>query len=418
MSTWSEERRRNLAADAEQRRIDTEHRSRLLREEQAAAAQFEREQRNRDKEEKRRDKQRRQKERQQRRTDRANAFTPDRLYGRGTFTIVAASAIASLPAQFMHFGHISPILLTIPIALEGAAWAMFAGVAYADERQLHPGIRWAMRGMSMGFAGFAAWINWLYGKSLASSVGEAEATVVAAALAAVTMLGPFLFEVRQWVKTLSAASVNPKARAEAKARKKHVKERGKTFKKVAARQEQIMLAAPFGTVDSEAAWRQAWADVEGAKPGITAEVVAGRITAEAAVTEAVGKAGLTPEQAAVNLFLAEMFPASRGDDGPAGGSPKKGPQGGPRGDGGRGARTSTKDALEGATALGGKGKRASGDTGDRPLDLADVDRVRTLAEALGGADKLSARKVREAIGCRTDYAIRLRDHVQADAASR
>ncbi|MBB1252920.1 hypothetical protein H3146_06000 [Streptomyces sp. OF3] len=420
--SWHEERRRNLAAEAEQQRLDRKADYELRRQSRRDAAEFEREQKRRAREEKRRARDARRKDRKARRAERARTWTPEWLYGRSTYTIVAASAAASLPAQFMHFGHISPLLLTIPVALEGAAWATFAGVAYADEKRLHPGVRSGLRGLSLLFASFAAWINWLYGKSLAPTIGEGEATVVAAALAAVTMLGPLLFEVRQWVRTLSASSRDPKQRAADKARARHAQQRAKMFKAVAKRQRQILLAAPFGRVDAEEAWRQAWADIEGAQPGVTATVVGSRIAAEKAVSAAVAQSGVTPESAAVELLLAEMFPAFPGDDGPPGGSRKKAPQGGQPGGGGRGVRTRERDASEEATTLGGKGKRANQSAAEtepeRPLDPADIARVRTLAEALGGADKLSARKVREAIGCRTDYAIRLRDRVQADAASR
>jgi hypothetical protein len=43
-----------------------------------------------------------------------------------------------------------------------------------------------------------------------------------------------------------------------------------------------------------------------------------------------------------------------------------------------------------------------------------LEAVRKLAAALGGTDRLSARNVRETVGCRNDYAIRLRDAVRAE----
>ncbi|MGW7350972.1 hypothetical protein [Streptomyces sp. NPDC054784] len=420
---WREEKRRDLAAAADERRKDgeaaDERRARQRRED----AEFARAQRQADRDEKRKAKDARRKERKARRDARSRAWTPERLYGRSTYTIVAASALASLPAQFAHFGHISPMLLTIPIALEGAAWSTFAGVAYADERQLYPGVRWALRGLSMAFASFAAGINWLYGQSLADRIGEGEATTVAAALAAVTLLGPLLFETRQWVRTLSASARDPKKRAEEKARARHEKKRGKKFEAVAKRHKRILLAAPFGVVSTEDAWRQAWLDVEGAPPGVTAAVVAHRIAAESAVSVAAGSGERTPEQVAVDMLLADLFPALPGDDGDAGGSPKKGPQGGPRGGGGRGARTPGDGAAEDAGALGRKGKQRSGrssqKTPQKPLDSEHIETVRQLAVLSGGADKLSARKVREVIGGGSnEYAVRLRDAVQNEAGGK
>ncbi|HET6636466.1 MAG TPA: hypothetical protein VFH77_15710 [Streptomyces sp.] len=48
----------------------------------------------------------------------------------------------------------------------------------------------------------------------------------------------------------------------------------------------------------------------------------------------------------------------------------------------------------------------------KPLKKADIEAVKKLAEALGGVDRLSARNVREAVGCRSEYAVRLRDAVR------
>jgi hypothetical protein len=50
----------------------------------------------------------------------------------------------------------------------------------------------------------------------------------------------------------------------------------------------------------------------------------------------------------------------------------------------------------------------------KPISPADLTNVRELAEALGGTDRLSTRNIREAVGCRTEYAIRLRDAVRSE----
>ena len=88
---------------------------------------------------------------------------------------------------------------------------------------------------------------------------------------------------------------------------------------------------------------------------------------------------------------------------------------------GGGSRARSEKRRQAATPLGGKGKQPSRrpvdpDT-ERPLEERDLETVRKLAEALGGPDRLSARNVREAVGCRTKYAIRLRDAVKAQPES-
>jgi hypothetical protein len=50
----------------------------------------------------------------------------------------------------------------------------------------------------------------------------------------------------------------------------------------------------------------------------------------------------------------------------------------------------------------------------KPLEASDLEAVRKLASALGGVHRLSARNVREAVGCRNEYALRLRDAVRAE----
>jgi hypothetical protein len=284
---------------------------------------------------------------------------------------------------------------------------MAAGVAYADERKLPVWVRWLLRVLSLAAAGFAAHINYQYGLSLTEhGVSESNARIAGLGLAAVTLGGPLFFEVRQWVLTLTAAATDPKKRAEEKARAKHEKDRRRTFKEVADRQKELLLAAPFGTLKAEDAWARAWWDIEGAPLGMTASVIADRLDAEADVSAVLAHAEQSPERIAVELLLADLFGPNGGDGGGSGTSTGN-PGGGPRG-----------GTPKARTALGGKGKGPDSSTAatepQKPLAEADLEAVRKLAAALGGTHRLSARNVRETVGCRNDYAIRLRDHVRAE----
>ncbi|MFJ1647981.1 hypothetical protein [Streptomyces sp. NPDC088258] len=411
MSSWSEERRLNLAAEAEQRRKTDDAREERRIRTQEAADKRRRDERIRDRDEKRTEKAQKRREGAQRRQARAakreKTLTPGNVYRRGTLLLVALSAAASLPAQILHFMAISWMLFPIGPAVEGAAWVMAAGVAYADERKLAAWVRWVLRVLSMSAAGFAANINYQYGQSLAGSgLTASEAQAAGIGLAAVTLGGPLFFEVRQWVLTLSASTATPKQQAEDKARRRHRKDREKAFKDVAKRQRELLLAAPFGTLSPEEAFDRAWLDVKGAPRGITADVIADRIDAERDVAAVLAVTEYAEEKLAVELLLADIFGPDRGDGGPSGATGGK-PSGGPRG-----------GAPEGRTALGGKGKRrvsskAASEAG-RPLAEADLEAVRKLAGALGGTHRLSARNVREAVGCRNQYALRLRDAVRAE----
>lgn len=398
MSSWSEERRRDLAAADDRRRKNEE-----------AFDKRRREQRRLDREEKRADKARKRLDRQRRRQARASrrekALTPGNIYGKGTLLLVGASAMASLPAQIMHFTGISHWLLSVPFALEGAAWVMAAGVAYADERALPGWVRWLLRALTMAAAGYAAMINHDYGTHLRGLTPD-QATTAGLGLAAVTLGGPLLFEIRQWVLTLAADGRSRKQRAEDKARAKHARKRRRRFPDVADRADALMLAASYGALTAEAAFDEAWLQLKGAPRGVTADWYADRLDAEAEVDAVLAYGDHTRERLAVDALLADVFPPEGGDGGPSGtgaGRPKKGPHG---------------SAPEGRTALGGKGKRPVRSTSvsdaDRPLLEADLEAVRALAKALGGSDRLSARNVRETVGCRTQYAMRLRDAVRSE----
>ena len=253
MSSWREERRRDNAAEAEERRNNKAFDAKLRREERR---ELKKEQRD-EKAQARRDRAAR---RQARAARREKTLTPGNVYRKGTLGLVTLSALASLPAQIIHFFTIHWMLFPIGPAVEGAAWVMAAGVAYADERKLPAWVRWLLRFLSLSAATFAANINYKYGLSLTEhGVSEANATAAGIGLAAVTMLGPLFFEVRQWVLTLTADATDPKKRADEKARAKHEKKRRKDHKDVYKLAEQLVSAYPFGKLAFEDAFARAWA---------------------------------------------------------------------------------------------------------------------------------------------------------------
>jgi len=289
MSNWSEERRRNQAAEAEQRRLDAD--AAAERRAKARALEDERRRSNRqaDKAEARADAQQKRREKRERRRERAQAWTknttPGLVYRRGTLALVTASALASLPAQIAHFAGISMMLLPLPFALEGAAWVMAAGVAYADEKRLPAWVRWMLRGFCLAAAGFAAFINFDYGSHKGAVVGYG--------LAAVTLLGPLFFEVRQWVSTLTVDAGEKKRRTEEKKRARHEKARRKDHKDVVRLAERLVSAAPYGTLALEDAFTAAWeifygTSTPGMTPALHAQQLASRQSLAAVMDEAHG----------------------------------------------------------------------------------------------------------------------------------
>ncbi|MET9534258.1 hypothetical protein ABZY02_27460 [Streptomyces sp. NPDC006649] len=240
------ERRADGAAAAEQRRLDAraadERRAERERSADERAAHL--------KEQARAERIRRRAERSE---WRAQALTARSVYRTGTLALVIASGLASLPAQVLHFVGISPMLLPLPLALEGAAWVMAAGVAYADARGLSGWVRWLLRVLVLLAAGFAAFINYRYGVSLAG-LSPSDASTAGIGLAAVTLLGPLLFEIRQWVSTLAAAEGGSEGRAQ----RRHARTRRRHHRPVARIASRLLSAAPHGSLSFEDAWARAW----------------------------------------------------------------------------------------------------------------------------------------------------------------
>ncbi|MFI1203816.1 hypothetical protein ACH4VR_31020 [Streptomyces sp. NPDC020883] len=264
--SFYEERRADQAARAEQKRLTAQHgeelRAARQRESDQRAARL-RDQARADRQADRLDRQQRRRERAERRRE---VLTPAEIYRRGTLAVVTSSGLASLPAQVIHFVGISPMLLPLPLAIEGLAWVMAAGVAYADARHLPAWVRWLLRSLIAAFAGFAAFINYGYGLSLVHHGLSAEdAQTVGRGLAAVTLLGPIAFEIRQWVSTLAASIEGVDAD-----RREHARRRRRHHRKVVRIADRLISAAPFGTLDRQTAFERAWTIVRGCpEPGMT-----------------------------------------------------------------------------------------------------------------------------------------------------
>jgi len=223
------------------------------------------------------------------------------VYQRGTLALVAASVAASLPAQIMHFAALSLWLVTLPFALEGAAWVMAAGVAYADEKNLPAWVRWLLRGLCLTAAGYAGWINYDYGMQTNPAVGYG--------LAAVSLLGPLVFEIRQWVMNLSFDAGEKKKRGEAKARARHDRARYRHHKDVVKLARRLVSAAPYGSLALEDAFTAAWEILYGtATPGMTPAMHAQQLASRQALATAMDEANGSPISARSTL-LQRLHPA-------------------------------------------------------------------------------------------------------------
>lgn len=320
------------------------------------------------------------------------------------FQITALAAVPGLPGA---------IAVCLAVMLEAGAWVATVAGERA-KREGRPAGRF--RAAMWGCASVAAAINYTHAPASPHNW-------LAYVLAAASLGGVFFWELRGFGRHGGKSGRTRAERREAAARRRHRIARRFTFRDVHQRYRHLLAAHPFGTLDAERAWAEAWVDVKGAPLGATADTLGRRVTAARSVEKVLADAGVTPEAAAVEMLLADIFGTGRDGDGPAGGTPDGGPSSGPRGGGSGGVRRVPAKTSEGPTALGRKGKQASGRTAaktpQKPLDPAHIEKVRKLADALGDVDRLSARKVREVIGGGSnEYAVRLRDAVKAEQGAR
>ncbi|MEV6854744.1 hypothetical protein AB0M89_13155 [Streptomyces microflavus] len=344
---------------------------------------------------------------------------------------VVLGLLAALPAQLSYFltlhkeGEKNPgtawLLGPIPFFLELLAWVGVLGTRWAHRKGLP---RWPFWILTASLASVAGYINLAHGT-------DEYGIVAGVALAATSVIGPVLAEVRDFLEGRAAAdtrSLEQRAAAKAAAKKQarerralakvheaEDKRRKELFKQEFAEYERIIVAHPTGAISREAAWQQAWDNIHLLPLATTADTLAGREEARAAINAVLSNADRTPESEAVDRLLAEIFRPDGGDSGPS----QKPTEGGPKGGAGGGSQARRTADPKGPGALGRKGKQASGRTSGKtpmkPLESAHLDAVRKLADALGDIDRLSARKVREVIGGGSnEYAVRLRDAVRAE----
>lgn len=329
MSTYQQERREDrrqeyqARIDAEAARAEQTRKDKEAADERRAARQREEDERNARLAKSRRadkaaDRKAKQATRAERRAARREALTPANVYRLGTLALVTASALGSLPAQILHFLHIDAMLLPLPLSIEGAAWVFAAGVAFADARKLPGWVRWLLRVFILAAAGFAANINYGYGKSL-PGLSEGEATTAGIGLAAVSLLGPLMFEIRQWVSTLDEKTGSAEDKARRKAEKKaakeaaaHLKARRNDHKKIAREADRLLSALPLGSITPEEAFATAWEIENGATAGFTAKTFA-RATHSKVELGAAWELGehVRPELLRNGLMAAAMNPLGR-----------------------------------------------------------------------------------------------------------
>ena len=304
------------AEEAERQRLENEkqalanertalrfRREKAVEEAKIAEAEAKKEETDRAREDARRKAQAEQQAEQQQANEVAAAETKWRRMALGFYVVCA---IVALPVQVAAFWNPrAPWLIAAPLMLEGGAWVVLKGAAAAvASHRPH----WHYRLIAWMLAAIAAGINLAHGLiafDVATAVGTAFASIA----------GPGVWDLhehgrirkrdgaltRRERKAQRAAEKAEAARkaadekrraaekeaadkAAAEARKQLAEQREALFPKVW--EHAVKLAADLGETDPNAVWARAKLDVEGAKPGESAEVLRMRNAAEARVEAA------------------------------------------------------------------------------------------------------------------------------------
>ncbi|WP_159041180.1 hypothetical protein [Streptomyces sp. WM6349] len=398
LADFYNQKRQNKAADREQDRLDRQ----AEREQNRVDAQARLELQAKQRREALAEAKRRKAERAKKWADRRAAVTSWLDTDADTamvLPIMAVGMIAAITFQVdaltdAGFGRIFgglPLMVALVLELGAAAATVMTVRAAKDGRPAGP-FRVAMWTCAL----IAAGINAAHGWTM--EIDGERAYWPAAVLFIVSLAGTGYWEMRSIGR--HGTSRRTKAeRAKDRARAKHIKDRGKTYKDVAARAREIVLAHPFEKVTAEQAWADAWMDIKGAPLGMYAAVYENRGKAQAATTKARAVANEAAMAAGLDIFLDSLLGGgSKGDDDP-GASPAKG---GP------------KRPPQTPTALGGLDERPSGRAPrkDATEDLAPAD-IKKAQEYLNlvGKKQFSAPAVAKLLGRSHVYARRIRNAV-------
>ncbi|MFE7664763.1 hypothetical protein ACFU7U_28460, partial [Streptomyces celluloflavus] len=295
--------------------------------------------------------------------------------------------------------------------------------AYADARAAPVWVRWLLRALVAAAAGFAASINYSYGLHL-DGLPPADAQAAGVGLAAVSLLGPVVFEIRQWVSTLAAHD------EDARDRQRHAARRRRHHRRVRRVATRLLSAAPRDTLTEATAWERAWAIVHGCdEPGMTPRL---HRKAAKSATKMAGAVAQAPENAEES---SQEWMEGSGSDLRESGVPRRRwlrvrtrltRRSRPR-VGSADLPTDSASTARPAAVPEGSGARPRRATGRVPAAARATRLNRTPEQLLAEArkttadwptDKLTADRIRPALRTSTENARSLRDTLRAERAER
>ena len=330
-----------------------------------------------------------------------------------------------VPAVISQVGALSDAGVFVLLAallsamLEGTAWALtFMGKQAEDAGR--PAGKYRVATWITAF--LAAAVNyWHWSEALPDQ------TWVAVVFAASSLIAIYLWD----MKTHGSHGKTKEERRREKARKKHLADRRKHHKDIAAEADRLLSALPFESIDEEEAFATAWQIKKGTQPGLSAEIFA-QVTDARVQLGAAFELGehVRPElvRAGMLASLYNPLPHRLSEGIPTLGPTlpipalQRGAQGATAlaGIGMYGSEDASGNARENAskTGSGNEGGNASGNgprgRSDEELEALLPKALKVAAELVAEGNQISAAALSKRVGIRRDDARRLRDLVIAE----
>lgn len=422
MSTWTEQRRLDRAAEAEQAREDRRLELEAAQAAKDAAATRRRadEAFRREEERKAADAKRRQQREEQRQRDAKKAgakaaaaakrarmirwlkANPVTLFVSFVMVCSIVPAVISQVVSLADAGVFVLLAALLSAMLEGTAWALTFMGKQAEDAGRPAGKYRTATWVTAFLAAAVQWWHW--------SEALPEHPWVAWVFAGSSIVAIYLWD----MKTHGSHGKTRAERRRERARRKHAAARRKHHKDIAAEADRLIAALPFEAISEEDAFAAAWRIRKGAEPGLSAEVYAAatnsRVQLGAAfelgehvrpelLRNGMMAAALNPLPGVLpTLGPVSPLPALPGTLNPATGQAGIGLYGPERGNG---------------KALGEKSLEGPARRSDEELALMLPEALRVSAELVAEGKQISAAQLAKRLQIRREDAVRLRDLVVA-----
>ncbi|MFI1667681.1 hypothetical protein ACH41A_35030, partial [Streptomyces wuyuanensis] len=332
--------------------------------------------------------------------------------------VMVCSVVPAVISQVVSLAEAGVFVLLAALLaamLEGTAWALtFMGKAAEDAGR--PAAKYRIGTWVTAFLAAAVqYWHW--------SLALPEHAWVAWVFAGSSLVAIYLWD----MKTHGSHGKTRQERAEEKRKRRHLAQRRKDHKEVAAEAARLLSAAPYGSLDEEDAFAAAWQIHYGTQPGMTPALYAKATDARVALGAAFQLAdGVRPELVRAGMLAAVYNPLADGLGGPLSALTRTGPvqalpkaSEGPTAQAGIGLSAIEKaGAKPGENGGGNASNSASGNTSrgrsEAELEQLLPDAHQAAEELVAEGKQISAAQLASRLQIRREDAVFLRDRVIAE----